>query len=121
MITLFIIIIIIVSIVGPYLQAGDNGTENITMTTGEMFVVDCTVTDSYPSVVTLYYFIDDGPHQDIINDPVVTFINLSTADSGAYQCIADSGQATTTYTFNLDVSEATSPPGKSFVLFVYYS
>ena len=69
-------------------------------------------TDSYPSIDTLYLVID-GAHQNIINDPVVTFIDLSTADSGAYQCIADSGEANTTYTFNLDVSEET---GKSLVL-----
>ena len=101
-----------VSIVGPYLQAGNNGTEDVTRTEGEMFVVDCTVTDSYPSIDTLYLVVD-GDDQDIINNPVVTFDDLSTADSGAYQCIANSEQATTTYTFNLVVSEET---GKSLIL-----
>ena len=103
----------IVSTVGPNLQAGNNGSENVTRTEGEMFVVDCTVTDSYPSIVTLYMVVNHGPHQDIVDNPVITFNNLSTADSVAYQCIADSGQANTTYTFNLVVSEAT---GKSLVL-----
>ena len=113
MITLFIIIIVFVSTVGPNLQAGNNGSETVTRTEGDMFVVDCTVTDSYPSVVTLYLVVGDGLHQNIINDPVVTFDDLYTADSGAYQCIADNGQANTTYIFNLVVSEAT---GKSLVL-----
>ena len=104
MITLFIFYDF-ASTVGPNLIAGNNGSEIVTRTEGEMFVVDCTVTDSYPSVVTLYLVVDDGAHQNIINDPVVTFNGLSTADSGAYKCIADSGQATTTYIFNLFVSE----------------
>ena len=79
-----------------------------------MFVLDCTVTDSYPSIVTLYLVIGDDLHQyNIINSPVVTFNELPIADIVAYKCIADSGQATTTYTFHLDVSEET---GKSLVL-----
>ena len=74
---------------------------------GDSFILDCTVTGSYPSPVTLYAVVNDSVHMNIMNDPILTYTNLFTNNSGSYQCIADSGQAITTYTFNLDVRQAT--------------
>lgn len=84
---------------------GVNTTITRTVTAGNPFTIDCSVTQSYPPNPTIKLKIGSQEPIDITN-PIYT-VNSAT-QSETYQCIANNTRITATLTYDIQVLQEPS-------------